>query len=951
MTPAMQTRDVVSFGPFSLVASERLLTKDGVPIELGARSLDILIALLSCPNEVFNKRDLLARVWPDVTVEESSLRFHIAGLRKALGDGKDGARYITTLAGRGYCFVAPVSRSSDRRAATAAPSASFLHANLPGRLTRMVGRDDDVLKVSTHLTATRFVTVVGAGGVGKTTIAVAVAHHLIDAFAGAVLFVDLSMLSDPGLVATTVASMLGLSVQSEDATPNLIAFLREKRILLILDTCEHLVEAAAALATRIFLAAPQVHILATSREVLQVEGEHVYKLESLACPPDDPALTAAVARTFPAPQLFIERAAASGSRLNLSDADIAIVVSICRKLDGMALAIELAARRVEAYGLEQTAALLDERLTLLWLGPRTAPPRQKTLQATLDWSYGLLTDLERVVLRRLAIFVGDFTIDAALAVVTSADVDQALVFAAIDSLVAKSMVATRPIGAMMRYRLLDMTRAYALDLSISAAERAELEVRHATYYRRWLEQFGSDWPTLSTGIERSPHFAALNNVRDALERCFGEGGNVEIGVSLTAAAAPVFLAMSLLPECHRWSERAILALSNAARGGLDEMHLQAALGVSLMFMRGGHATARVALGRSLAIAEEHGNPLDQLRLVGPLNMFHLRIGDFTTALDYARRCSAIATTVEDPVAIALAHSILGISLHLNGDLGSAGLELAAAVRRGPRVQRTTTIYLGFEGKNLAGAILARNLWLQGNPDRAAERAHLTIDEAAAMDHSLTLCIALIWGISVFLWRGDLENAQRHSDWLVARAESHSLAPYLLVGWGFKGEIAIRRGDAQGGVAILQDSLEKLQAAPYELLSTELNIALIRGLRTMGRHAEAVALADDTIRRVAANGNHIFMPELLRVNGVLLRSMQPPRDDDAEVCFMQSLELSRRQGARAWELRTAIDLAALLSDRGRSESGLTLLKSVFEQFEEGFESSDLMAAKSLLSRLG
>ena len=253
----------------------------------------------------------------------------------------------------------------------------------------------------------------------------------------------------------------------------------------------------------------------------------------------------------------------------------------------MALAIELAARRVEAYGLQQTAALLDQRLTLLWLGPRTAPPRQKTLQATLDWSYGLLSELERVVLRRLAVFVGHFTLDAALAVVTSATLDQSIVFGAIDSLVAKSMVATRPIGAMMRYRLLDTTRAYALEISIDDAESADLAVRHATYYRRWLEQTGTEWPTLSTGAERAPHFAGLNNVRAALEWCFGVNGNREIGVGLAAAAAPVFLAMSLLPECHRWSERAILALDDAARGGLEEMHLQAALGVSLMFMRGG----------------------------------------------------------------------------------------------------------------------------------------------------------------------------------------------------------------------------------------------------------------------------------------------------------------------------------------------------------------------------
>ena len=350
----------------------------------------------------------------------------------------------------------------------------------------------------------------------------AVGHHLAESFTGAVLFVDLGMLSDPRLVTTGVASMMGLSIQSDDPRPGLMAYLRDKRVLLILDTCEHLIDAVAALAASLIEQAPQVHILATSREALRIEGEHVYRLDALACPPDAPDLTAAAVQKFPAVQLFVERAIASGARLDISDLDAPIVASICRKLDGVALAIELAARRVESYGLQQTAALLDQRLTLLWLGSRTAPPRQKTLQATLDWSYGLLSDLERVVLRRLAVFVGHFTLDAALEVAAIAPLDQSTVTGAIDSLVAKSMVSTRPIGAMMRYRLLDTTRAYALEIKIDDTELADLAVCHATYYRRWLEQTGTEWSTLSTGTERAPHFAGLNNVRAALEWCFGE---------------------------------------------------------------------------------------------------------------------------------------------------------------------------------------------------------------------------------------------------------------------------------------------------------------------------------------------------------------------------------------------------------------------------------------------
>src|ERR1700733_1383855 len=479
-TAINRTDGGLSFGPFKLLASERLLTKQGVPVELGARALDILVVLTSTPNEIVSKKDLLSRVWPDVIVEEGSLRFHMNGLRKALGDGQGDARYITTLPGRGYCFVAPVSRPPGPNDNVPAITGKFPHANLPSRPSRVIGRDEDVLKLSAQLNASRFVTIVGSGGVGKTTVAIAVGHHLFDAFSGALLFVDLGMLSNPELVTPGMASMLGLSVQSSDAAPNLIAYLRDKRILLILDTCEHLVEAVAPLAATIIDAAPQVHILATSREALRVEGEHIYRLDALACPPDDPRLTAAAVRSFPATQLFMERALAGGARFDVSDAEAPIVASICRKLDGVALAIELAARRVESHGLQQTAGLLDQRLTLLWQGSRTAPPRQKTLQAMLDWSFGLLTEPERAVLRRLAVFVGPFTLDAALEVITSATLDRSIVFGAIDSLVAKSIVATSPFGAMMRYRLLDTTRAYALDIRI---DDIDLSVRHATYFR------------------------------------------------------------------------------------------------------------------------------------------------------------------------------------------------------------------------------------------------------------------------------------------------------------------------------------------------------------------------------------------------------------------------------------------------------------------------------------
>jgi len=949
-TPALQTRDVITFGPFSLVASERILTRNGARVEIGARTFDTLMALLSQPNAIVSKRELMAGVWPDAIVEEGSLRFHIAALRKALGDGEDGARYIATVAGRGYCFVAPIARSNDRRPEPAQVAARFPYANLPGRLIRMVGRIDDVPRLAAQLTSDRLVTIVGAGGVGKTTVAVAVAHEVIEAFAGAVLFVDLGMLNDPKLAATAVASMLGLSIQTDDATPTLIAYLKDKQFLLVLDTCEHLIEAVAALASHIRNAAPGVHILATSREALRVEGEHIYKLDPLACPPEDPMLTAAVVHTFPATQLFMERAAASGARFDLSDAEAAIMARICRKLDGVALAIELAAGRVEAHGLQQTAALLDQRLTLLWPGQRTAPPRQKTLQATLDWSYGLLTPLERAVLRRLAVFVGHFTIEAALAVVAGGTIDDAVVFGAIDSLVAKSMVATRPIGAMMRYRLLDTTRAYALQTGDDDLDIAELAIRHATYYRRWLEETGIEWPTLSTGAQRAPHFAGLNNVRAALEWCFGSDGNVAIGVGLAAAAAPVFLAMSLLTECHRWSQRAILALDEKTRGGIEEMHLQSGLGMSLMFTRGHTEVARAAFTRSLGIAEQRGDLHNQMLLLGPLHMFHFRTGDFRTSLHYAERSSAVAANSEDPAAIALGHCLTGISLHSMGNLKSARAELEATRRHAPGSHRTRTIYLGFDYYNWAGIALARTLWMQGHPTQAVERLRQTVSDAEQLDHTVTLTIVLHWAAALFLWTGDLLSAERHLDRFISRAETHSMGPYLAVGRGLKGDLAIRRGDARSGVEDLQACLEKLHAARYELITTSLNLALARGLAALGRIAEGIALIEETVRLVETNGDLAFMPESLRVKGQLLLSLPSPDHDGAHNCLKESLELSRRQGARGWELRTAIDLSTLIAARGQRDSARALLQPVVDQFVEGSETEDLKSANSLLSEL-
>jgi DNA-binding winged helix-turn-helix (wHTH) protein len=319
--------EVISFGPFDLSLSERQLRRGEAPIQLGSRAFDILTTLVEHAGEVVSNKDLLSRAWPDVAVEGGILRVHIAALRKALGDGLGDARYVINVPGRGYSFVAPISRSGvETVSSNGAPSYHTL--TLPPRLRRIVGRDETCRIISEQLKTHRFVNIVAPGGMGKTTVAVSVGHAAISDFDGAVTFVDLGSIVDPHLVANTVASTLGLGIQGSDPAASLIAGLASRKLLLLLDNCEHVIDTVAPLAERIFSDAPEVYILATSRETLRVEGEHVYRLEALESPSENAGLTAADAMVFSAVQLFVERAAARGSPIKLSDDDAPVVGEI-----------------------------------------------------------------------------------------------------------------------------------------------------------------------------------------------------------------------------------------------------------------------------------------------------------------------------------------------------------------------------------------------------------------------------------------------------------------------------------------------------------------------------------------------------------------------------------------------------------------------------------------------
>ncbi|TCL71766.1 NB-ARC domain-containing protein [Rhizobium sp. BK251] len=435
----VRSGETISFGPFRLLVVERLLLKDGINVAVGGRALDILIALAARAGEIVSERELTHVAWPGLAVSSTSLRTQISTLRKALGERREGSRYIVNVPGRGYILVAPVKRTAASGADTAV-TRTTRSRNLPPPPKLLVGRKEAIADLSSLLLSRRFISVVGPGGIGKTTVAVATAHALRQQFGeDGLCFVDLGSLSDPRDVPNALASVLDRAFQGVDPETYMCAFLADKRILIVLDGCEHVIGATATLCERLLPNAPSLHLLTTSREALRVEGESVHLLPPLDSPREETP-SAAQALASPAVQLFMERASSGGYKGELTDAEAPVVASICRRLDGIALAIELVASRVGAYGIQGTADLLESGAELLLQGRRSSSPRHRTLQAMLDWSFKLLSADEQMVLRRLSVFVGQFTLPGAYAVAAATDGERYTVPDAFARLVDKSLI-------------------------------------------------------------------------------------------------------------------------------------------------------------------------------------------------------------------------------------------------------------------------------------------------------------------------------------------------------------------------------------------------------------------------------------------------------------------------------------------------------------------------------
>lgn len=481
-----------NFGRFRLLLPQRLILDADTPLRVGSRALEILLVLVERAGEVVGKDELLARVWPNLMVGEATVRVHIAALRRVLEDGRGGGRYIENIPGRGYRFVAPLMRSLGKTTVRDATPSAGRFSSPPALLTRPIGRSGIVAALAERLPEQRSLTLVGPGGIGKTTVAVAIAEHLFRATGREACFVDLSSIENPDAVPSAVVAALGLATHSIDPVAMLVAFLESNPRLVVLDNCEHVIDPAARIAEAVIGNAPGAFILATSREPLRAAGEWVHRLGPLDFPSEGETPNATQAMGFSAIELLVERATAAVDTFELTDADAVAATELCRHLDGIPLAIELAAAHVELLGVRGVAARLDDRFELLIRGRRTSPHRQQTLRATLDWSYEPLSPDEKLVFTRLSVFPDRFDTTSAVAVASGADMTADEVLDSLSKLAAKSLVSVDIGSDPVLFRLLDTARAYAREKLAANGECAAIRCRHARLCRGWVAKADLD---------------------------------------------------------------------------------------------------------------------------------------------------------------------------------------------------------------------------------------------------------------------------------------------------------------------------------------------------------------------------------------------------------------------------------------------------------------------------
>jgi len=916
------------FESFRLFPSRRMLTDGSDNCPLGSRALDVLTCLVERAGEMVSKRELLERVWPGSPVDEANLRMNIAAVRKALGDGQGGRRYIVNLTGHGYCFVAPVRRVDVTPPAPSTTPQNEPQHNLPAELSRILGRDSEIQTIAMQLPMRRCVTLVGPGGIGKTTLAIAVARRVLPVYDDGAWFVDLSAISDNQLILPTVAQILGISLKTEDGLSSLVAHLQEKRLLLVFDNCEHVIDSVARFAEALFLGAPHVSILATSRETLRVTGEWVQRLAPMAVPPAGMSLSSAQAVSFSAVGFFVECAANVIEGFTLSDDDVPLAVAICRGLDGLPLAIELIAARIDLFGLAGLATVLEDPFLLLTEGRRGAFPRHQSLLRMLEWSYRLLTPSEQTILRRLSVFRGGFTLTDAVAIAAGEGVASDEIYCAVLTLSAKSLLSGEIHGAasQSQHRMLHVTRTLLSHKLQETAENARVLRKHAEHLCALLREAEREWEEVSRAVWLKSYARTMADVRAAIDWAFSPSGDASLGVVLTALALPLGFQLSLIEEFRGRVERALLHGQRIRPPQpVSQMRLNIALGVLTHNIKG-PSGGRMAIERAVRIGAALESPAYHLEPLIGLATADLAAGEYGLAVDVASQASHIAEEAGLPLGVLAAERILAQARHFDGDHDIAA-EVAQRVIDHPAIRLPLAYNATPVDRRVSmQIILARIAWIQGRLNVADRLLRETL-LAAKSDGAFSVCPTLAFGaIPIAVWNGDDAEARLLIALLSEEAQRFTLGYWL--SWASSFEMALRVRAGESGCGPEMSDILKLET--FATFSPLL-------------------LTPEAVSREKRSASGWCSPELRRAEGEWLLAQQAPNAaTTAEALFNEAIEIARKQGAVSWELRAATSLARLMQADGRSRHARELVTTVLGRLDQRRSNADLSQAKAFVA---